>query len=554
MSSSSGVTGREVVPDIQKLNLDEIEYELVIRGVNTEEEDQPLTRLEEAYVQPVIAQKVRELNLQDELVALTGKAAEIRTLLGELGRNGRVDGSERVVTLHHHCVCRLIRIMFLEPQYYEEFKKVGKMFNTQQRKLDQMSDELIFPRIYDTEDEEQETKKERLKRQYKEEAERKRREEEVKRQREMEEQYRKQHEEHNKKKTGKKSESKDSKKTYRTKVEYNSDTSSDSSAEEKKKRSRRRSTNVVAKWSFRYGGGEGVQAFLENIEEAARINNVEDDELLRGVSALLEEPAKSWFKVNRDLFYSWDALKNEITTVFDPNDSDEELLEKIDNLKQEESETFAVYAARMECLFKRLKHPLREEDKLRKLLKGTHVYYRSRFRSKEATSIFTLKKICKELETDKKAILSASKKDKRKEVKEEKKEKKKSTPVYAAQATTESSAEEEATGVSALNLNAVCCWRCGDYGHFSSTCTKQVFCIGCGRKDVIVENCKTCKQARIDGKWDARPMYVALRPPMENSSGVGSGGVPYPLQVPITFPPPNFQKPQPEKGKKVKKN
>lgn len=217
--------------------------------------------------------------------------------------------------------------------------------------------------------------------------------------------------------------------------------------------------------------------FLEDVEEAQEVNDISEDELLRGVGSLLTERAKTWHRQRRRNLTSWATFKREIHYAFAPEDNDDEVMEQLSNMQQHSDENYDVYEARCEELFRRLSRPLHEEEKLKKVLRGLHLFYRSRIKTRDVYSLRGLRRECRELEVDKGQILKKEKEERRKERKRDEKEvrrdgKKTSARVSAARVSDGDKTEEDtdlsvdAVGVTTRG-NALVCWRCGKAGHMS---------------------------------------------------------------------------------------
>ena len=175
-----------------------------------------------------------------------------------------------------------------------------------------------------------------------------------------------------------------------------------------------------------------------------------------------------------------------------------------------------------------MNRPLEEREKVRKLLKGINLFYRSRIRASEVRTIKALRRECKEIEEDKPQLLKLVKDTQKKE------DRGKAVKVSSLQGKTEEvnvdvdsdsnlGAIDVAT-VSSLNISPkmVQCWRCGKAGHFAHQCPEKISCIGCGLADVIIERCQRCAQAQAKGTWGnlptswmgGNPGQVVLLPPM----------------------------------------
>lgn len=301
--------------------------------------------------------------------------------------------------------------------------------------------------------------------------------------------------------------------------------------------------NPVAKWKWRFSGkpGEDLYTFLDKVEESADVHGVDDATVLSGISLLLQGDAHTWFRSKKLNFTSWKVFKREIQAAFDPNQDDEHILEKISNLKQSSSETYVVFEARCEELFERLRRPLSGDEKLSKVLKGLHLFYRNRLVASRITSLRKLRKKCKELEQDKIHIQKLEEEKKRKDRKDLEKEVSRQKPTKVAAAEVSGSSDEgvdvaaTSSPMKTSGRTLVPCWRCRKAGHASSDCPNRVFCSGCHQQDVLFQNCSRCARANAAGFWP---------PPHQENSRMGQQrGVPGPFNVP---PPPlnqNSEKP-----------
>jgi hypothetical protein len=275
----------------------------------------------------------------------------------------------------------------------------------------------------------------------------------------------------------------------------------------------------VAKWTFRFGKSEDLRKFIDDVEDAMQLHDVSNRELLRGISALLTEPAKTWFRRNKTKITSWRLFKRLIKEAFTPDDNDEETIEKINCLKQKPDETYAVYEARMLELADRLSEPMSEKEKIRKMMKGLDLFYRSRIRQSEIHSLTNLRRECRELETDKAQIVRLEREkhksrekprtDYKRENRDERRPFKSATAYEADVANSSDSSEEGTTAVNpesaATQLTpgkaALQCWRCGGAGHFANDCTEAIFCTICGMPDTVMWRCRNCAKARAASLW-----------------------------------------------------
>ncbi|XP_034238083.1 golgin subfamily A member 6-like protein 6 [Thrips palmi] len=595
--------------DHSALEIDELDHELTIRGVPLEgatTRAAKITLLDEHSPEGAEPDAIAELDVLAELAVLRVKVAELRALVKEAQTRTR---TKRACTLYVHVVERIRRLMFKNAVYFEQFQELAKKINLSQCVLAEDNPDLIFPKVYDPDEDTSEEEKELAERQREAEKAEKQKAREARRkaweehesskvksdsesgdhteasvvsksdskrtqkstkekeshkqsekknnrdEKKIKEEYKKSKEDERKSRTEdsdrrtEKKKKRKSRETYREQKHYKSDTSSDSSSSsssssseglrvKKKKSHSRRRRNPVTSWNFKYGGArsQDLHGFLEDIEEAMDANDVSEDELLRGVGALLEEDAKVWHRQKRSKIGSWDVFKTQIRNAFTPDDNDEELLEKISGLRQRSEETFAVFEARCAEMFQRLNRPLSEAEKLRKIYKGLHLYYKSRIKSRDIDSLRTLRRECRDLEADKGQIMKQEKEEKKKEKKKDEKEDRRDSRRHPrvsgiAQIDSEEDNGEGAPAVSAIRVpgsNAIVCWMCRETGHYAISCPNRRFCVVCGAPNTSANDCERCKAAELARLWKKHPSP-------ENRSG---GSAPAVVMSPFSVPPP----------------
>lgn len=96
----------------------------------------------------------------------------------------------------------------------------------------------------------------------------------------------------------------------------------------------------MANWKPRYEKGNKLHDLLTDVEEKADVHGVSDEELLRGISGLMDGAAKTWYRNTRNTIVTWRQFKRLIKAAFTPTEDDDEVMEKINNLTQEEDESY----------------------------------------------------------------------------------------------------------------------------------------------------------------------------------------------------------------------
>lgn len=559
--AEGGVTRTPAELDPRFLYAEELRYELGIRGVplaGTAGLDGLTNLLRRHQRRDIQMTEVAKLDCQQEERVLSRQTMELHTLHREAKLLGRLrPDSSRLTTLLVHGILRLRRILFLsDGEVFTRLLKIASRQKEWHRTLSQEYRHLEFPLVTIPEEEDEHLLEATRELSINEQArnpdqDSERREErgscsrrtepEVARQRvsrsrggsrqagsteaispsteEIEDESDRLS--HRRKKTKKTKKSKRKKKRHAEKggrrssseTTDSSSTDSSNSSEEPRVKSRK---NPVTSWKVKFSGGEDVAQFLEDLEELAAAHSVQEKDLLRGVRSLLSGSALSWFRASKDRICSWQAFKNLIRKAFAPGDCDDVILDRLRKMRQREEETFVVYSARMDDLFRKLDEPLSERQKVKMLMKGLHLFYSSRICEEDIKSESQLRRACQKWEASKTSILRKEKernneRDRKNEKSshEEKRRVESGRRHYEVSKIDEPLVKEETPDLSQMEVSAmttgprraVQCWRCGRFGHFSTQCTEKISCLSCGQTGTIVENCSRCAQAKARGLW-----------------------------------------------------
>lgn len=476
------------IMDPARLLGEELEHELQIRGrvtalMSFEEKVEWLTNNADRQT---LTEVLEDIKPTAELLVLSTKVSEMKALMSEF-RNGQ---STRLAALYLHCVGRVRRSMFRDPASFEGFKYLTVRMKKVYDAVRKMFPDVDFPQVYSPDDDhDSPPSRDRSPspRRRRDDSPRRRRDDSPRRERKIKKEPR-----------------------YREKKGYRSDTSSSSDSSRSGSSNQRRSqgrsrNNPVARWGMSFSQNEDLHNFLDDVEEAAEMNEVSDEELLRGISSLLKGPAKSWYRGTKAKIGSWKGFKKQLKEAFRPDEDDDGIKEQIDRLQQHSDESFVVFEARASELFRKLNRPYREDEKLSKLLKGLHFYYRSRIRMKNIASVRELRAECKDLEADKTQIMKLEKKERKRDDKEDRRDSRRH--VKAAAVELSGSSDDGAAEAAAVRVTGQAsgfsgtCWRCGRHGHMSINCKEKIFCLCCGAKDTVAERCQNCAKAAAAGKW-----------------------------------------------------
>lgn len=539
---------------------EELLYELKIRAIphhpdllNTSHLAQLLHR--EAGT-PVKDAAIEALSTEDELHALLPKVAELETLSRELSFHGADTAWHRVVSLYLHTALRLRRFMFraTDPRF-PEFLKLARRLIPVLENVQRHYPDLAFPVIH-VEEEDLDSRMKKLNLGH-------------------------QHsgspslssssgdESRSRRSQGKKKRRKETKKKKKRKQNHSSTDSQSSTAststssdDDHPRRGRRHGAgyrNPVTQWDYKFSGTEDLDNFLEDVECMAETTGVSNGQLLRGVGSLPTGAARTWYRAEKKKLTGWGMFKRKLKSAFQPGDRDDTIMEKLQSLKQKHDETYAVYEARADELFRRMERKISEKEKLRYLLAGLHLFYRQRIVSADMERVRDLRRSCQSLERDKAQIVKLEREEDRR--KERYSQSKGGYRVAGAEVS-EASEVAVAPEVAATNVadkrsaDLRQCWRCGEGGHLPFSCPNVMFCSTCGLPGTTAEKCGHCAEARRRGLWGAaqqtqgQAQQVSTMVPPQfsmampgNYMGPWFAGQPGPVMMmpsPYCFPPPQL--------------
>lgn len=150
-----------------------------------------------------------------------------------------------------------------------------------------------------------------------------------------------------------------------------------------------------------------VNAFLEQVEEYRVARGVSEDELFSSVIDLLEGRAKSWYRSVRLTISSWSDFVRELKNEFLADDFQTDFLEEIRKSYQGEFEPIGEFFARVTNMFNRLPRQISEEEKVNITRRILEPYYIDKLSLSEYRTISELKSICKKLESSRNMLVRA---------------------------------------------------------------------------------------------------------------------------------------------------
>lgn len=268
-----------------------------------------------------------------------------------------------------------------------------------------------------------------------------------------------------------------------------------------------RSSTPVAKWKLQKFDGreENWPRFLLLVEQYALAEGVSSAELFRNRIHLFSQDAADFVALSQS--QSWDELVQELTTFVVGSDSDMDLLRRIEARKQG-NENVAIYITRMELLFRSLRRPLAELEKVDVVIRGlkgqigqalsgnTEIRNMTQLRAAAQRVERLLPRVRRvfELETqesDSEAeidVVSPRKEGRRPP----------NTPTRASRERERSLTPGPTGDRSRTPKEHIVCFKCDEKGHYFSQCRnkpKNIRCYKCGMPDVIRTECPNCREA-----------------------------------------------------------
>lgn len=150
---------------------------------------------------------------------------------------------------------------------------------------------------------------------------------------------------------------------------------------------------------LKFEGNSCVRSFLQRVNELCHAKGIPTDKILTHATEIFTGGALHWYRSIRDSVSSWDELANLLKRDFDQSDYDYRLLTEIRARTQGESENIVIYLSIMTGLFSRLTKALSEEDKLELLLHNIRPCYANILSSvAEIKSIEQLRTLCRNYE------------------------------------------------------------------------------------------------------------------------------------------------------------
>lgn len=258
----------------------------------------------------------------------------------------------------------------------------------------------------------------------------------------------------------------------------------------------------IKDWGLKFYGNEyglSVNAFLDEIKSLRIARNVSYDDLIRSAVDLFEGPALIWYRANRHLLRDWSLFVRLLREEFEPFDYSERLWEEIKSRTQGRDEKFGHYISIMKNYFSRLPDIPSEDMKLRILLRNIQPFYLEHLCLRDIHSIDELLSYGRKLEYIKVRNEQFRQPPPRKGLLEPdlayNPPQRNNAPRVAAAAAEEDPLKsfpvEPAPQRNHIQPRRLVCWNCKVQGHSFRQCKEKlgVFCHICGLGGTITKDC-----------------------------------------------------------------
>lgn len=232
-----------------------------------------------------------------------------------------------------------------------------------------------------------------------------------------------------------------------------------------------------------------VTAFFEKVEELRIARNVPKDVLLDSGVDLFGDKAYQFYKDARLRVTSWEELCDEFKREYLSAHHTDLLFDELRKRTQHPSESIGVYLAVMSSYFSRLGCQISEEAKMSIITKNLHPFYQDRLRDPLPQTIEDLRQVCRRMEDRRDAINSYVEPCFRKGNILEK-----DLAFVEVEPVQPQSRHEIATTSVQDSKKEIVCFRCKKPGHRAVGCVlpKKFHCFKCGKDGYTSKTCPKC--------------------------------------------------------------
>lgn len=233
-----------------------------------------------------------------------------------------------------------------------------------------------------------------------------------------------------------------------------------------------------------------ITAFFERVEELCIARNVPMDVLLDSGVDLFAGKAYQFYKDVRIRVQTWEDLRDEFKREYLSAYHTDDLFDELRKRTQHSTESIGVYLAIMSSYFNRLGCPIPEEAKVSIILKNLHPFYQDRLRDPLPRTIDELRTVCRLMEDRRDAINSYIEPTSRRGNILER------DLAFVDVQTIQQLDRLDVATTSSDKGKSIVCFRCKKPGHRAIGCTlpKVVRCFKCDEEGYTIRTCPKCNQ------------------------------------------------------------
>lgn len=287
------------------------------------------------------------------------------------------------------------------------------------------------------------------------------------------------------------------------------------------------------KWNISFTGSnnkESVNSFLERVELLREARGVTKNELFNSACDLFKGPAWTWFLNCKSRVNNWDELVVKLKEDFLPYFYDDDLEREINSRTQGQNERVSLFISSMEGLFNRLTHKPDEQVIVNRIRRNLLPFFISNLALHKPKTIAELTDLCRHLEesrvwseryrpppTFRNNLLEPDLScpyESGSSFRPKSHSSNPSLPPRSSGAYKNFDFRNRAQNVSVLSN--VRCWNCDEVGHRFNSCPmkRQLFCFGCGMRNVTKASCQNCSPK--NGTGGARSLDAVTSQPSQN--------------------------------------
>lgn len=258
------------------------------------------------------------------------------------------------------------------------------------------------------------------------------------------------------------------------------------------------------KWNLQFSGdkkGLSLSAFLEKAEELRVARQVPKEVLLESGIDLFVGKAYQFYLAYRSDVTTWDEFVDLLREEFQPCNYNEKLFDEICKRTQGPDESIGIYLAVMSGYFKRLTCPVSEDAKLKILLRNLAPFYQSQLALVDVSSVSQLRTLCRRLEERRESVERYSQPSRRANLLEPDLAYIHEVPEVAAGVATVNVVDKSAE-VAETGSREIVCFRCKKPGHRAVGCSlpRPKFCFRCKKDGFTIRTCPNCKSGNAGGR------------------------------------------------------